>query len=161
MYKLSRGHLWRLVSLLCFFTAVLSAFLDNVTTILLITPVTMQLCNVLDLEPVLIILSLVFFSNVGGTATAIGDPPNILISSNAALQDAFPGVVNFGSMTLHLAPGVIFCLGATWVIVRFYFHARIQRQPSQARMNELLIWRRTASRVGSGTPEEQQVKEGT
>ena len=159
MYKLSGGHLWRLLSMLCFFTAILSAFLDNVTTILLLTPVTMQLCHVLDLEPVLIILSLVFFSNVGGTATAIGDPPNIIIVSDSALQAAEPGAITFGTMTLHLMPGVVLCLVATWFIVRAYFHARVDRQPSQAIQNELLIWRRTVSRVGSGTPEEQRVKD--
>ena len=65
MYKLSRGNLWRLVSLLCMFTAVLSAFLDNVTTILLVVPVTMQLCHVLDVDPVLPVMALVFFSNIG------------------------------------------------------------------------------------------------
>jgi hypothetical protein len=65
MYKLSRGRLWRLVALLCLFTAFLSAFLDNVTTILLVVPVTMQLCHVLDVDPVLPVMSLVFFSNIG------------------------------------------------------------------------------------------------
>ncbi len=69
------------VAMLCVFTAVMSAFLDNVTTILLITPVTIQLCSVLDLEPLPIVVSLVLFSNVGGTATAIGNYTTLLLLS--------------------------------------------------------------------------------
>lgn len=158
LYKLSRGRLWLLVSMLCFFTAVLSAFLDNVTTVLLLVPVTLQLCHVLDLEPVLIVMSLVFFSNVGGTATAIGDPPNILLVSDASLRAHSPGLITFGTMTAHLAPAAVLCLIVTWGITSFYFHSRVDRQPSQGKMNEVLIWKRTASRVGAGTPEEMQVK---
>lgn len=77
-YRLSGGNLWRLVVMLCVFTAVVSAFLDNVTTILLLTPVTIRLCTVLDIDPINILLALIMFSNVGGTMTAIGDPPNIV-----------------------------------------------------------------------------------
>ena len=71
-YKLSRGKVWRLTIILCLFTAVVSAFLDNVTTILLVVPVTLRLCRVVNISPVPIIISEVIFSNIGGTATAIG-----------------------------------------------------------------------------------------
>ncbi len=128
IYKFSRGNLWRLVAMLCVFTAIVSAFLDNVTTILLITPVTIQLCQVLgahmvhsqkpdkahslfnpsaDVDPVPIIVSLVLLSNVGGTATAIGDPPNILIVADGRIATHESGSITFGSMTVHLFPGLL------------------------------------------------------
>ena len=78
-YKKSGGNVWSLVVILCVVTAVLSAFLDNVTTMLLLTPVTIQLARVLDLKPIPILIAEVLFSNIGGTATMIGDPPNIII----------------------------------------------------------------------------------
>ena len=80
-YKLSNGNMWRLLMMLCMFSAVVSAFLDNVTTILLLTPVTIRMCNVIGLDPVPVLLAEVVFSNIGGTATAVGDPPNVIIVS--------------------------------------------------------------------------------
>lgn len=62
-YKLSRGNLWHLVLMLCMFTAVTSAFLDNVTTILLVTPVTLRLCKVINMDPLPVIMSEVVRSN--------------------------------------------------------------------------------------------------
>ena len=66
-YKASRGNLWYLTVLLCVFTAVVSAFLDNVTTILLLTPVTIRLCRVIDVPPEPLLIAEVMFSNIGGT----------------------------------------------------------------------------------------------
>ena len=68
-----------------FVTGVSSAFLDNVTTMLLMTPVTIEISKALKLNPVSLMLPEVFASNVGGTATLIGDPPNIMIGSYAKL----------------------------------------------------------------------------
>ncbi len=158
MYKMARGNLWRLVTLLCLFTATLSAFLDNVTTILLIVPVTMQLCHVLDVDPVLPVVALVFFSNIGGTATAIGDPPNILLVSDQRLQLHSGGSISFGVMTLHMFPAALLAGLACFLLVRFYFHARVDRTPNQARAHELAIWKRTASRIVGTSPEDRQVK---
>lgn len=180
MYKLSRGNLWRLVALLCLFTAVLSAFLDNVTTILLVVPVTMQLCHVLDVDPVLPVMALVFFSNIGnckeellgpscskllflsgGTATAIGDPPNILLVSDQRLQLHSGGAINFGQMTLHLLPGALLVGIAVFFVVRRMFVSGLGSSggASQARLHELNIWRRAAARVVGSTPEERQVRD--
>ncbi len=74
-YKRSGGDVWTLTVILCLVTAVLSAFLDNVTTMLLLTPVTIQLARVLDLRPIPLLIAEVLFSNIGGAATMIGDPP--------------------------------------------------------------------------------------
>jgi len=70
-YKLSRGNLWHLTIILCTFTGVVSAFLDNVTTILLLAPVTIRLCRVIDVPPEPLLIAEVMFSNIGGTGMPV------------------------------------------------------------------------------------------
>ncbi|HML37089.1 MAG TPA: ArsB/NhaD family transporter [Bacillota bacterium] len=86
MVKASKAEPFRLLILLCITTGVLSAFLDNVTTILLILPIVLSVTGDLKLNPIPYIISAVFSSNVGGTATLIGDPPNIMIGSKTGLS---------------------------------------------------------------------------
>ncbi len=74
-----------LIAVLSAMTATVSAFIDNVTTVLLISPVILEISRRLRIDPKPILLSVVFASNIGGTATLIGDPPNILIGSKAGL----------------------------------------------------------------------------
>ena len=92
-YALSGGSIWRLSIILCTITAVFSAFLDNVTTILLIVPVTIQIARVLDIEPIPLIIAEVMFSNIGGAATQIGDPPNIIIGAQLSPQALSSNVI--------------------------------------------------------------------
>jgi Na+/H+ antiporter NhaD/arsenite permease-like protein len=77
--KMSKGNLWRLLLILCSFTAVVSMFIDNVTTILLMIPVTISVFRAFKISPIPIIIAQALASNIGGTATLIGDPPNIMI----------------------------------------------------------------------------------
>ena len=84
-YKLARGRVFLLAVYLMIFTAVSSSFLDNVTTMLLLTGVAIEICVSLSLNPLYMLIPLVLASNVGGTATLIGDPPNIMIGSYAGL----------------------------------------------------------------------------
>ena len=83
--KIAKGNPWVIMVLFCLITAVLSAFLDNVTTVLLIGPVTFTVCKMLELSPVPFFIVEIMASNIGGTATLIGDPPNIMIGSAANL----------------------------------------------------------------------------
>lgn len=85
-FQIARGNVYVLASVLMFVTAFTSAFLDNVTTMLLIIPVTVEVCVTLRINPVSLLLPEAFASNVGGTATLIGDPPNIMIGSYAKLS---------------------------------------------------------------------------
>lgn len=85
-YGYAKGNIFVLAAILMTVTAVCSAFLDNVTTMLLMIPVTIEIAMALKVNPVSIILPEVFASNVGGTATLIGDPPNIMIGSYAHLS---------------------------------------------------------------------------
>ncbi|XP_032879345.1 P protein [Amblyraja radiata] len=88
-YQLSRGRIWPMIIILCLIAAILSAFLDNVTTMLIFTPVTIRLCEVLNLDPRHVLIAEVVFTNIGGAATAVGDPPNVIIISNQALQNTY------------------------------------------------------------------------
>ncbi|MEJ5375238.1 MAG: ArsB/NhaD family transporter [bacterium] len=85
-FQVARGNVYILSALLMFVTAICSAFLDNVTTMLLIIPVTVEVCVTLKINPVSLLIPEAFASNVGGTATLIGDPPNIMIGSYAKLS---------------------------------------------------------------------------
>ena len=84
--KIAKGNPWTIMVLFCLITAVLSAFLDNVTTVLLIGPVTYTVCKMLDMSPVPFFIVEIMASNIGGTATLIGDPPNIMIGMQAGLS---------------------------------------------------------------------------
>src|ERR687897_3807963 len=98
----SRGRPLAVVLALAVTTAVLSAFLDNVTTVLLIVPITFLLADALDVNPVPLIIIEIVASNIGGTATLIGDPPNILIAGHTGLS--------FGAFIANLAPIAIVTL---------------------------------------------------
>ncbi|MBF0099670.1 MAG: ArsB/NhaD family transporter [Desulfobacterales bacterium] len=84
-YKLAKGNVFLLAIYLMIFTAVTSAFLDNVTTMLLLSGVAIEICVSLSLNPLVLLIPLVLASNIGGTSTLIGDPPNIMIGSYAGL----------------------------------------------------------------------------
>jgi Na+/H+ antiporter NhaD/arsenite permease-like protein len=108
---LSRGQPFRLLIILSLLTAVLAAVLDNVTTVVLLTPVTLSIARTLKVSPFPYLISQIFASNIGGTATLIGDPPNILIGSAAGLD--------FGAFLANLAPVVVLIMvafvGIMWV----------------------------------------------
>ena len=100
--KRAKAVPWRVMLMLSVTTAVLSAFLDNVTTVLLIVPVTLAVTKALDVPPFPFLFSEVLASNIGGTATLIGDPPNILIGTQAKLS--------FDEFVIHLAPAIVLVL---------------------------------------------------
>ncbi len=104
-YALARGNIFVLSFILQIVTAVTSAFLDNVTTMLLLIPVTIEIAVTLKVNPAYLLIPEVFASNVGGTATLIGDPPNILIGSYAKLT--------FAQFVVNLALVCLVCLVLT------------------------------------------------
>jgi len=131
-YKKSNGNVWTLVVILCSVTAVLSAFLDNVTTMLLLTPVTIQLARVLDLDPIPVLIAEVLFSNIGGAATMIGDPPNIIIGSmmseSAIAGNTDAGIaglasqgVSFNDFIIELAPGILLTIIPTFMMLKWMY----------------------------------------
>ena len=116
MVKLAQGEPWKIMVLLSLITAVASAFLDNVTTILLVLPITLDVCRELEMKPMPFIISQVFASNIGGTATLIGDPPNIMIGSSVGL--------NFMDFIINVTPVILVILPVTiaaflWVYKKY------------------------------------------
>lgn len=111
--KLSRGKPARLLVLLGTVTTVISMFLDNVTTVVLIAPVTILICEMLGLESTPFLIALALLSNTGGVGTLVGDPPNILIGSAAGLT--------FTDFLLHALPIVALVWGAAlWLLLRMF-----------------------------------------
>ena len=98
-YKLSGGRIWLLLIILMFVTGIASAFLDNVTTMLLMTPITIQIAIALGMNPLALLMPEVFASNVVGISTLVGTPTNILIGSY--------GNISFSDFLVNLTPGVL------------------------------------------------------
>lgn len=122
--KLARGRPFVLLLALSVLTALLSAALDNVTTVVLIAPVTIFLASLLDVDPRPFLIGEVVASNIGGTATLIGDPPNILIGSASGL-DFMAFLANLTPIALMLFPvGVL----AVWIL-----YQREMRVPVESR----------------------------
>jgi Na+/H+ antiporter NhaD/arsenite permease-like protein len=111
--KVAKGQPFMIMAIFSTITAVLSAFLDNVTTVLLIAPVTLVICQALELDVVPFLLTEALASNIGGTATLIGDPPNIMIGSKAQL--------GFMPFVYNLSPVIIVVLIAFIISIRFIF----------------------------------------
>jgi Na+/H+ antiporter NhaD/arsenite permease-like protein len=117
-FALARGNIYGLAAILMVVTAVASAFLDNVTTMLLMIPVTIEIAVALNLSPIALLIPEVFASNVGGTATLIGDPPNILIGSYANLS--------FATFVTNLTAIVILCLIFSLTFYIFWYRRSYQ-----------------------------------
>ncbi len=110
--KAAGGSPIKVTILLCAITAGISAFLDNVTTVVLIAPVTLVIAQTLEVRAVPMLIAQALASNIGGTATLIGDPPNIIIGAHAG--------IGFGEFASHLAPVAILCL-VFFLFVAYFF----------------------------------------
>lgn len=121
MVKLAGGEPWKILVLLSLVTAVTSAFLDNVTTILLILPITLDVCRELKLKPVPFVISQIFASNIGGTATLIGDPPNIMIGTKTGL--------GFMDFIYNVTPVIIPILAVTILAFLFMYRKNLHTKP--------------------------------
>ncbi|MEV6236693.1 ArsB/NhaD family transporter [Lentzea sp. NPDC051838] len=111
--KRAKGKPFAVLAMFVVITAVASAALDNVTTVLLIAPVTFLVCDRLGLNPIPFLIAEVLASNIGGAATLIGDPPNIIIASRAGLS--------FNDFLVHLAPFVVVMMAVFVVVCRWLF----------------------------------------
>ena len=116
--QFSRGEPFRVVLALAGTTALLSAFLDNLTTILLVVPITFLLADALDIDPIPLIVIEVIASNIGGTATLIGDPPNIIIAGATGLS--------FNSFLVNLAPIVVVVFVVVTGGLYLYYRSQLQ-----------------------------------
>lgn len=128
--QLSRGRPVPLLVLLGVVTTVLSMFLDNVTTVVLLAPVTILVTEILGLSPAPFLLAEAMLSNTGGVATLIGDPPNILIGSAADLT--------FNDFLTHSLPLVAFAWLGTLLLLLFIFRDRLSVEPADPQVLEQL-----------------------
>jgi len=117
-YRLSRGRAWLLAIILMLITAVASAFLDNVTTMLLITPITVEIALSLRMSPLPLLIPEVLASNVGGVATLVGTPTNILVGSYAN--------ISFGAFLVELTPGVLLALAGLMIYLQIVYFREYQ-----------------------------------
>jgi Na+/H+ antiporter NhaD/arsenite permease-like protein len=123
--QLSRGRPLAIVLSLAGTTALLSAFLDNLTTILLVVPITFLLADALDVDPIPLIVIQVISSNIGGTATLIGDPPNIIIAGRTDLS--------FNSFIVNLAPIVIVTFAVVIGLLYLWYRPKLQVEEKNRR----------------------------
>lgn len=126
--KKAKGDAWKILLSFAIITAFLSATLDNVTTVLLIGPMTLVITQILELNPIPFLITEILSSNIGGTATLIGDPPNIMIGSAAGL--------GFNDFLTHTGPASFVILVVTLLIL--YFLYRKQLIVDQAHKDEIL-----------------------
>jgi Na+/H+ antiporter NhaD/arsenite permease-like protein len=123
--RISKGRPVRLLVLLGMVTTILSMFLDNVTTVVLIAPVTILICEILGTHPIPYLVAEALLANTGGVATLIGDPPNILIASAAGLS--------FNDFLVYSLPLIIVVWCAALLMLRYLFRRELSAQPPNAR----------------------------
>jgi Na+/H+ antiporter NhaD/arsenite permease-like protein len=142
--KRAGGRPFRVMVLLCLITAVASAALDNVTTVLLIAPVTLLVCEQIGVRPVPFLIAEALASNIGGTATLVGDPPNLIVASRSGL--------GFNDFLVNMGPVVLLMLLAFVGLARILFRKDFVADPEQvdrvmqldereAIENPSLLWR--------------------
>lgn len=117
--KITNGNPWRILVTLSIITAVLSAFLDNVTTVLIIVPLTFAVADTLKINPLPILISEILFSNIGGSATLIGDPPNIMIGGASKLE--------FMDFIYNNLPIVIIISIVTFFLLRLIYYKKMMQ----------------------------------
>ena len=120
--RFSKGKPLRLFVLLGSITTLLSMFLDNVTTVVLIAPVTILICEILGMNPAPFLISEALLSNTGGIATLIGDPPNVLIASASGLT--------FNDFLTHSLPIILIVWFVALFLLRFLFRREMAETPA-------------------------------
>jgi anion transporter len=122
--KRARGRPFAVMVMLVLITGVASALLDNVTTVLLVAPVTFLVCDRLNVPPIPYLIAEAMASNIGGTATLVGDPPNIIIAARSGLT--------FNDFLIHLAPVVVVLLVVFIGLCRVLFRSAFRYDPERA-----------------------------
>ncbi|PWD97532.1 ArsB/NhaD family transporter [Marinilabilia rubra] len=118
--KITGGNPWKLLVVLSVVTAVLSAFLDNVTTVLIIVPLTLAVSDTIRINPLPLLISEILFSNIGGTATLIGDPPNIMIGGATHLE--------FLDFIANNMPVVLLASVVTFYLLKLFYYKKLTRR---------------------------------
>ena len=127
--KLSKGRPWRLMALLGISTAFISMMVDNVTTIVIVGPISILVCDILGINPLPILMAEILLSNIGGVGTLVGDPPNILIGSASGHS--------FNDFLTNLFPVTLIVIFFSLFMLKFIYRKKLRGEPRnfQAVMN--------------------------
>jgi len=136
-YKLSGGRIWLLMPILMLIASIASAFLDNVTTMLLMTPITIQIALAMDINPLVLLMPAVLASNVAGISTLVGTPTNILIGSY--------GKISFNNFLTNLTPGVILALLGLILYTEYIYREELRPEQKEGVSN--ILMKRLAERA--------------
>jgi Na+/H+ antiporter NhaD/arsenite permease-like protein len=131
-YRLARGNAWVLGMVLILLTGTISAFMNNVTAILLLVPLSIQITQTLGVHPFSFVIPMVLASNIGGAATIIGDPPSTIVGSHIGL--------GFVEYLVNMAPIAVICMIILLIMTTIYYRQEFfgERKPLSAAMEELL-----------------------
>jgi Na+/H+ antiporter NhaD/arsenite permease-like protein len=127
--KMSGGDPWKLIVLLGTFTTLLSLVIDNVTAIIIIAPVTLRICNKLEINPVPPLLAEAILSDTGGVASMVGDPPNVMIAARAHQMPEIADSFGFNGFLYHLGILTFFAWIATLGYFRWYYREWSSQKP--------------------------------
>ena len=128
--KLSGGDPWKLVVYLGTFTTLISLVIDNVTAIIIIAPVTLRICQKLEINPVPPLLAEAILSDTGGVASMVGDPPNVMIASQASGMDELASLFGFNGFLIRLGILTILAWVATLGYLRYYYRDWRESKPA-------------------------------
>lgn len=113
-YRISKGHSWLLIFLMCMFAALMSAILDNSTVILLLAPASIRLCEAAFINTKYVLIILAIYSNLGGSTTPVGVPPNVIISTDPAMEKLG---INFSYFMGHMLPAALICMAVVFGLI--------------------------------------------
>ncbi len=142
--KMSGGDPWKLIVLLGTFTTLISLVIDNVTAIIIIAPVTLRICNRMEINPVPPLLAEAILSDTGGVASMVGDPPNVMIAAAASSQDPVLDHFGFNGFLMRLGILTLIAWLATLGYMRWYYRDWAESKPHN--VESLLAedeWRRS------------------
>ncbi|SPP82431.1 P protein [Drosophila guanche] len=155
-YRMASGNVWPLIFFLCIFTGIMSAFLDNVTMVLLMVPVTIRLCEVMAVRTTLVLIVIVLYSNIGGTLTPVGDPPNVIIATDS---DVEADGIDFFTFTLHMFPGVFICMFSSFFLIYFMIRHKLRIPDVDPMTHAIQTLEREAEKVSPTTADEDELRE--
>ncbi|KAH8327825.1 hypothetical protein KR067_000824 [Drosophila pandora] len=159
-FEISGGKIWPMIYSLCWVTCVVSSVLDNMTTVLLLTPVAIRLCEVMQLDPLPVVMGIIVHANIGGALTPIGDPISIIVSTNHYIVE---NDVTFLTFVAHTFPGVLLAVIQSCVYLRLFYHnidALRRNEPKEMSelRREIKVWQRALNAVASCSKDAQLVR---
>ncbi|KAL9929297.1 hoepel2 [Glossina fuscipes fuscipes] len=160
-FEISGGKTWPMIYSLCFITCFVSSFLDNMTTVLLMTPAVIRLCEVLNLDPVPVLMGVIVHSNIGGCLTPIGDPISIIIYSNHFMTSHD---ITFMKFVGHTLPGVALTAIQSCIYLRLIFrdiNSLRLNEPKEIKelRREIRVWYKAANSISSFSKDDDSVRE--